>query len=302
MIKPFPKPHPVSRIVDRLPWREDVTLCVAAACLHKKEQRFVFAKDFSVETEVSSAEIEAKWTHTGKAEFPVLMAGSASRALELASLISSRLDSDASDNETLVEIARYGAKEFKYKLADEYVASSLGFGYDKFLAEGTQILPAELHRKMFDEISAITLGCSLLWLPFDADDATKIIRINESGMVERCTNFAAIGSGMFIAEASLFQREHSEEMSLGDAVYHIYEAMKLGSAAPGVGEKFSLHIVSPPSSEAGKIKLQWITADYDKYLDRMFEKFGPKKTGGIKFQSRYVKLNEFTPGGVPIDD
>jgi hypothetical protein len=279
-----------------------MTLCVAAECVHKGEGRFVFAKDFAVETEISSAEIEAKWTHIGKAEFPALMAGSGSRALELAGLIGDRLDSDASDDETLIQIARSGVKEFKYKLADEYVGSRLGIGYDKFLAEGAQILPAETHREMFDVISAITLGCSLLWLPFDADNSTIIMRINDSGLVERCSNFAAIGSGMYIAEAALFQREQSNEKSLGDTIYHVYEAMKLGAAAPGVGENFSLHIVSAPTSSSGQIKLQWVTEDYDKYLDRMFERFGPKKTSGIKFRSRAVKLNRFTASGVPVDD
>ena len=44
-----------------------MTLCVAAECVHDGEARFVFAKDFAVQTEISSAEIEAKWTSIGKA-------------------------------------------------------------------------------------------------------------------------------------------------------------------------------------------------------------------------------------------
>lgn len=279
-----------------------MTLCVAAECVHDGEARFVFAKDFAVETEVASAEIEAKWTRIGKADYPALMAGSASRAIVLAGVIGDRLDSDGSDDETLIQIARSGVKQFKFRLADEYTGSHLGVGYEKFLAEGAQILPAETHRDMLEGIRAITLGCSILWLPFDADDATHVIRINESGFVETCTHFAAIGSGMYIAEASLFQREQSNEKSLGDTIYHIYEAMKLGAAAPGVGTDFSLHIVSPPKSPSGQVKLQWITGEYDKYMEKMFAKFGPKKTSGIKFRPRSVKVNRFTPSGVPIDD
>jgi len=33
-----------------------MTLCVAAECVHDGEARFVFAKDFAVQTEISSAE------------------------------------------------------------------------------------------------------------------------------------------------------------------------------------------------------------------------------------------------------
>jgi len=179
-----------------------MTLCVAAECEYEGEARFVFAKDFEVETEIASAEIEAKWTRIGKADYPALLAGSGSRAMELADDIGQRLDSD-SGNDTLVQIARFGVKEFKHKLADEFVGSRLGIGYDKFLADGSRILPPETHREMFDSISTMTLGCSLLWLPFDDDDGTNIIRIGETGIVERCSHFAAIGSGMYIAEASL---------------------------------------------------------------------------------------------------
>ena len=190
-------------------------------------------------------------------------------------------------------------KEFKYKLADEYVGSRLGIGYDKFLADGIQVIPPEVHAKCLTTLvqSRWDVPCS----GCRSTPAIIIIRINDSGLVERCSNFAAIASGMFIAEASLFQREHSGEISLGDAVYHVYEAMRLGSAAPGVGEKFSLHIVSPPTSKSGRIRLQWTTEDYEKYMDKMLKKFGPKKTSGFKFRSRAVKLNKFTPSGVPID-
>lgn len=63
-------------------------------------------------------------------------------------------------------------------------------------------------------------------------------------MVERCSHFAAIGSGTYVAESALFYREHTGGESLGTAIYNVYEAMKLGAKAPGVGEKFSLHIAS----------------------------------------------------------
>ncbi len=278
-----------------------MTLCVAAECVHEGKERFVFAKDFAVETDVASAEIEAKWTRIGKADYPALIAGSPSRAIELAGVIGDRLDSDASEeNGTLIQIARSGVKEFKSKLADEYTGSHLGIGYERFLTEGARILPAETHREMIEGIRAITLGCSMLWLPFDADDGAHIIRIHDSGLVETCSHFAAIGSGMYIAEAALFQREQNNEKSLGDTIYHVYEAMKLGAAAPGVGEAFSLHIVSAPTSSSGQVKLQWITEDYDKYMDRMFAKFGPKKTSGISYRPRFVKLNKFGPSGIPL--
>ncbi len=279
-----------------------MTLCVAAECEHRGKARFVFAKDFAVETEVAKAEIEAKWTRIGKADYIALMAGSGSRAIELADHIGQRLDDNAVRDETLVQIARFGVKEFKNRLAGEFVGSRLGIDYDRFLEHGIRLLPPDTYREMVEEISTITLGCSLLWLPFDANDGSHIIRIHETGMVETCTHFAAIGSGQYVAEAALFQREQSNQKSLGDTVYHIYEAMKLGSAAPGVGKSFSLHIQSPPEGSDGQVKIQWISEKYDKYMDKMFAKFGPKKTSGIRFLPRAVKTNRFTATGAPIED
>lgn len=273
-----------------------MTLCIAAECSHEGRYRYVFAKDFAVETEIAKAEIEAKYTYIGRAEHPALMAGTVNRALELAGLIGDRLDSNTSDTDTLVQIARNGARDLKYKIADEYVAARLGLTYERLIADGARLLPSETYREIFDDIGRITLGCSLLWLAFGPEGETVLIRVNDNGTVDRCTHFAAIGSGYFIAEGALFQRAQNNESSLGRTIYHVYEAMKLGAAAPGVGKRFSMHIASPDTSEEA-VAWEELSGAYHKYLETAFRKYGPKRPVGMAYRSEFVRHSKFDARG-----
>ena len=269
-----------------------MTLCLAAECTYKGQDHYVFAKDFKVETGTSSGEIEAKYTWIGKAEYPALFANSPSRAMELASLISQWLDSDESSGQEFVEIARHGVRELKRRVANEYVGALLGITWDK-IVEGTQtILSQEKRREIEDEVSRLPIKCSLLWMAFD-EKSTHLIHVDEDGSVERRGHFCAIGSGGYVAESALFYREHKNESSLGTAIYNVYEAMKLGSKAPGVGEKFSVHIASHVE---GSNKIAWkeITDEYYDFLEKQFAKFGPKKTGEVPLRARWIEETDFT--------
>src|ERR1043165_8943333 len=84
-----PKPH-IQVISERLPWREQMTLCVAAECQKPKRwtKLIVFATDFQVEGEIARAEIGRKIALTSAEYYPMLMAGTQTRALELANQIS----------------------------------------------------------------------------------------------------------------------------------------------------------------------------------------------------------------------
>lgn len=287
-----PKPRVTPKLL-RLPWRDRLTLCVAAECTQGNRNKVVFAKDFKVESGTASAEIEAKYTYISKSEFPALFAGTASRAIELADVLGQRFDDETIADEAIVDIARYGVRTLKSKVADEYIGALVGIEYERFLSEGSKILTPEKHRELMDEVTRLEIGCSMLWLGFDHKNDTHIVRINENGMVERCSHFAAIGSGLYIAEAALFQREQKNECSLGLTIYNVYEAMRLGACAPGVGEKFSLHIASFGSGD-DTVRWEEITEDYYTFLESKFQRYGPKKVSAIPYKPRWVEQSEFT--------
>lgn len=90
----------------------------------------------------------------------------------------------------------------------------------------------------------------------------------------------------------MFYREHTNEASLGTAIYRVFEAMKLGTKAPGVGEKFSLHIASY-SPNVAKIKWMEIRDAYYEFLERQFATFGPKKMSEVQLKPKWIEETIF---------
>jgi hypothetical protein len=155
------------------------------------------------------------------------------------------------------------------------VSARLGVSYDDLLRSVHGSIPQETYREIVNDVTRIKLGCDLLIVFFEWSTGEPFIfRINDDGAIELCFNFAAIGSGLYIAESSLFYREHSENVQLPDAIYHVYEAMRLGSHAPSVGKKFAMGISY--AGESGQTQWQYVESDYMAFLEQDFKKLGPQ--------------------------
>lgn len=282
-----------------------MTLCVAAEC--KRHKRFfnaiVFASDFAVETDTASAQIGRKLVCGGSESYPILMAGTQTRALALASEVLGFAESQHQppDKESrpvnwepvLTDAVRSG----KYRIADEITSGRFGIPYSTFLEKGKASLPDDIFRDTLDEIGKSSLDCSLLVLGFSHTYA-RIYRLSPSGLAETCENFAAIGSGYYIAESSLFQRSQSVANDLGTTIYNVYEAMKLGSIAPGVGDKFQIGVAEwdwyeqPNPHNRGEVKISFLEPAYYDFLQKQFLKFGPKPLSSVKIKPRLIKEQE----------
>src|SRR5437899_4168076 len=96
MIRPLPKP-PVPRVkIQWLPSRERMTLCVAALAKVPnasfcKTNVVIYAADSQSEGEVAKAEIGKKVAQVGMEQHVALIAGTYSRAVDLAQMISSAM-------------------------------------------------------------------------------------------------------------------------------------------------------------------------------------------------------------------
>src|SRR5579859_2488792 len=197
-----PKP-PRHLEIERLPWREKMTLCVAAECQHHRKffRAVVFATDFEVEGEMARAEIGHKVAVTEREEHPMLMAGTLTRALSLAREVSmlhaTMVPTDMKKEEHYPadweSIFPQAIKRHKWKLADEFIGSRFGFSYDFLLKNGKNSLPEDAYREVVSEITRLQLDCWLLIIGFAHSDP-HIYRINSSGVIENCDNFAAIGN------------------------------------------------------------------------------------------------------------
>jgi hypothetical protein len=315
MIRPFSKPRPVNVArTPRLFPREFVTLCVAAECQRYKRffSAVVFATDFQVEGEIASAQIGTKFGTITNEEYPVLMAGTQTRAVSFASVINtiatSRQTPHDKDNQPLFwdAILSDSVRSYKYSLADEVVSGRFGMSYGDLLKVGKVNLPDDVYRETITEISRMPLDCWLLLLGF-AHNHPTLYRISNYGVVESCENFAAIGSGSYIAEASLFQRSQSSRTDLGTTIYNVYEAMRLGAIAPGVGDKFQIGVAEwdwfeqPNPHNRGEVKISFLAPQYYQYLAKRFARFGPKPITTVRIKPRFIKERErslvLTPKG-----
>jgi hypothetical protein len=280
-----------------------MTLCVAAQCDAGVAEKVVIANDFSMESGIASAEIEyRKMQWIGQERYPVLMSGEQTRGLELIVCLEQYLDSRSSREQDVdfLSCCRLAVRKHKHTLANEYVSARLGIAYDDLLGTAHSSIPENQYVELLADIERMKLGCELLVIFFTSAQDSLLVRIDENGRVEVCSNFAAVGSGMYIAESSLFQREHSRAQTLSNTIYHVYEAMRLGARAPGVGIQFVMSVAAF-SERHQLVSFSLVTPKYMKLLAKEFDKFGPRP---LKNQVLHQRLltRHFVISDDPRDD
>jgi hypothetical protein len=167
----------------------------------------------------------------------------------------------------------------------EYFFSSLlGIPYSEFLDTGKSKLPEDVFRELVSDIKAISLGCMILVVDF-SDDEPSIYRIHESGTVEMCSNFAAVGTGIYIAESMLFLREHRSDVDISDGLFNVYEALWLGRRAPGVGDEFSVRLLSRAGDE---FLIEYVSEEGENYFSKQLDKFSLRPLKGIEYKKTFM--------------
>jgi len=259
-----------------------MTLCVAAISGYGgRKPLLVIGTDWKASSGIAGAENQDKlrWVTPN---IPLLLAGTISRAIQLfdtyrqyMEMLEKREPPVVLTDLNVGDIIRRPPTLLKAKLVDEYTGLKFGLSYKNFrLAVSRKEIPESVAVGAYADIRKINLDCEVI-LPFFVDREPYIFKVDSDGEVEECDNFAAIGSGSTIAEGSLFQRKHEDRMSLGRTVYHVYEAMRLGSIASDVGSEHTLNVLYPPGVRGEALSGDTTTKKADKFLKRKFEKFGP---------------------------
>lgn len=259
-----------------------MTLCIAAACQDRGKPRVIIATDWKASIQVATAEIQDKlyWINDNT---PVLIAGTISRAVELKDTyrnyfgrLGKEKPNESIKASELPDVMKRPLGIYKQKLANEYVSLRLGLTYKEFLeAVGKSQIPESVSSEVFNDISRTGLQCCLIIIIFIGKDP-YIYRIDEDGTLQNCDNFAAIGSGSIIAEGMLYQRQQESGMTLGRTIYHVFEAMKLGSIASDVGEEHTIDVLYPPRERQEDVSRDTLTDKAKVFLNRKFQSLGPK--------------------------
>ena len=257
-----------------------MTLCVAAACREGRKSRIVIATDWRAENYIAGADIQDKLYWVG-GNVAVLIASNVSRAVELrdtfSQLFERREKSGKQTNASnVIDVFKTPPIVYKKKLINEYVGLKFGISYKGFLdAVEKGRIPVLVAEDTFADIAKIRPGCCLI-LAFFLNQRPYIFKIEDDGSLENCDNFASIGSGSYIADAALFQREHEADLPISSALYHVFEAMKLGSIAPGVGKEHTINVLYPQGEKGKEVYGEVLTHKGIRFMERQFNRVGPK--------------------------
>lgn len=260
-----------------------MTLCVAAECHDRGGQRIVLATDWRAEGNIAGADIQDKLYWIGK-DIVALIAGTITRAIELKDTIIQHVERHQAQQlpspkaADLCDFFRQPVVRFKRKLVSEYVGLKFGLTYKELLgAIGLKQIPDSIAAEVLGEIERINQDCCLLLCAFDAERNSRLICIEDDGSLETVESFKAIGSGTLIAESVFYQREHVDHDTLGASLYHVYEAMKLGSIAPGVGKEFTINVLYPPDRSHPHVYGDVLNKKGMAFMETQFKKRGPKR-------------------------
>jgi hypothetical protein len=173
--------------------------------------------------------------------FTALISGQDSRAKELAMQCNEAFTAAPQKPGDVRKALRKGIGEHKRTIADAHIQAKLGISYGEFKKSGKTWIPDDVFRDLLWEIRAQLTGDELIVSGFIK--ATPYIFKVSDDKVIACHDFAVIGSGTALGEASLFQRSQNLSDGLYKTIYQVYEAKRLAERAEGVGEKTQLMVV-----------------------------------------------------------
>ena len=227
----------------------------------------------AVDGPVAKADIADKLYWIFNKEWPVTIAGDITRAIELKEVYRLLMAKQADITVDNIPSLMYrGLRIHKNRIIDEYVSRVLGVSYKRFREHGKDEFPLSIRRKVQEDASRLEFEGDLIVVPFI--ERTPLIFKIESGELEVCEQFAAIGSGGYIADGRLAAREHEETDTIQDALYNVFEAMELGKQAPGVG-RFLLAVVYV--GDDGKTVAEQPIGACWTALRKHFKEYGPKR-------------------------
>ena len=262
-----------------------MTLCIAAMCGYNGRQAVVLGSDFMVEGAFKADILDKLYWINGQ-QWPVLISGDISRAVELKEVYRQALEDRAAPigADDLMTIMYGPLRVQKERIADQYVSRRLGVSYKDFLERGEDQFPESTRKTILSRVGRLQLKADLLIVVFvpaktRAGKMRKykrplIFRVGDDG-VDWCEQYGCIGTGGGAAEAMLAYREHDEGTLAYRAMYHVHEAMALGAkVSPGVGEGI-LAIVY----DDGKNIVSWQPrGPYRRKLRAMFaRRIGPRE-------------------------
>ena len=226
-------------------WRNEMTFCVAAACVHEGKNAIVACCDMQMTNSGDPVRTEEsnKLAYFGRGT--ILKTGDGSHADELIALIQPILHSydcapkpaeefDARILALLAEL-RKAVRRRKADIVEHYLGLKHNVSVADFRKNGAVWFPLE-YESILQEMRHLKLGCDLVCAYAD-DSEPVIVQVTGDGGVVWQDHYASIGSGRDIGTAILAQSDWYEAPSLMDCLARVYLAKLTAESDPRVGRK-----------------------------------------------------------------
>lgn len=253
-----------------------MTLCIAAICRHEKEGRLVLCSDMKGGTWAAKTENEFKvmWVRARPPAWVGLVSGDISRAYRITASFCDSLDRIELNVKNVFEAMQSAGNSFREKLANDIVSRNLSVSYD-YLRKNKEEFPEARVNETYAQIKEIDSEVEMIVAGFVGTLPYIFVVERDCSVVQR-TNFAAVGTGAYIAEQTLYQRHQNISFKVGKSLYHVYEAKRLAEIAEGVGRFTVLSITAPSENE--ELKFREVHDEGLEFLEKKYKEYGLKPT------------------------
>ena len=268
--------------------QKTMTVCIGAICNLGDDPRIILCSDMKVSGALGSAEIMLKnrVVHmSSRAPWHALTAGTDTDIAALVSLMRASFRSGGIVDETnVVSIVSNALHAGKRQRVEQLVQSKFALSYDEFLRVGKSQLPDEAFRLLTTEIEMTVLDAELIVAGFESDTFPVLVKAHSKDGALIKEEFACIGEGAYLAQASLMSRSYSETMDFNMALYIVYEAKRFAEGAPTVGRATSIAIVRQDG------QVDSITPEGIATLAAYYGRFGRKAPAEVTFNAGDFKV------------
>ena len=161
-------------------------------------------------------------------------------------------------------------------------------------------LPAETLSRISNEIEQLHFECQLI-VASHTKTGYRIFTIDSKGTVLQADGYAVIGSGSWIAQASLCQRQYSQNFTMPTAAYVIYEAKKLAENEPTVGKRTAMWVTHHRHGVIGLMDGSLLLPSEDArsatrgpdLLGSWFNLYGPQQIPNLEFPAGAIKWHPY---------
>jgi len=219
-----------------------VTVCIAAACEEQTDDpKIVWCTDVLISGALGSAETMLK-TRAISDKWRCLTAGKDSEILATLQLLKVHFGSKQIDETNILACTRAALNQRKREKANELTHGKFALSYDDFLMHGKTRLPNDLFRGTAMEIELIQIEAQFIIIGYTEIGGATIVQTDKRCSASLKEDFATVGEGAYLAQASLLSRGHSYTNSFGKTLYNVYEAKKFSQGARSVGEITALSV------------------------------------------------------------